>query len=417
MKPACHDRRSRGLPGLLATLALLVSFAAGCGKGDATEDATGDVPGDATSDVPEDLPDATDPGTDAFPLSPNLPPLPLRVQGRYVVDRDGLRVRLVGVNWNGGHQESFVPTGLDHQTPAAIAARLREMGFNSVRLTYSDRMVRDNPVPPDAALAANPSLQGRPALETFDAVVEALAAEGLLVLLNNHMSDAAWCCSLEDGNALWYNPSFPESDWIANWLALARRYRHVAAVAGADLRNEPRFPAQWGSAGGDEIDWPAAAERCGTALLAENPDLLILVEGTNFATDLSDAGGRPIALPADRLVYSAHDYPWSTPGLASTYDDYAMMVDGAWGYLMDGPGAAPVWLGEFGTGHDAMDANWWQWIGRYVSERQLDWALWLIFADPGSTWGLLDPATLQPTNAAFWESLQGTFMGPAGTAK
>lgn len=334
-----------------------------------------------------------------------LPPLPLRVAGRHVVDADGARVRLQGVNWNGGHEENLVPTGLDHHTPAAIAAKLRAMGFNHVRLTYSDRLVRDDPVPPDAALAANPDLRGRPAMAAFDAVVRALADAGLLVILNNHMSDAAWCCSLEDGNALWYNERFSEDDWIANWVRLARRYRGIPAVVGADLRNEPRMPALWG-AGGASVDWPAAAERCGRALLAENPDLLLFVEGIGFATDLTGVIDRPIDLPAANLAYSAHDYPWSMPGSASSdYDGYAQLVDAMWGHLLSGTPPRPVWLGEFGTGHDALGADWWTWIGRYVAERDLDWSLWLIFAYGDSTWGLLDPVTLEPADDAFWQSL------------
>ena len=92
---------------------------------------------------------------------------------------------------------------------------------------------------------------------------------------------------------------------------MARRYKHQPAVIGADLRNELRFGATWG--GQDPaFDWHAAAERGGNAVLAENPNLLIFVEGIDYALDLSGFARLPVKLNVpNRLVYSAHDYPFS----------------------------------------------------------------------------------------------------------
>ena len=391
-------------------LAALICLVVACGApatgidGGGTDAPVGD-PGSSSEATPVDATEADAPGVEGLSL-------PLRVAGRYVVDANGARVRLVGVNWNGAHQEFLVPEGLDLQTPAAIAAKLRALGFNSVRLTYSDRLVRDEPVAPAERLAANPDLQGQSALVAFDAVVHALAAEGLLVILNNHTSDAQWCCNDDDANMLWYNERFSEADWIADWVKLARRYRDVPQVVAADLRNELRGPATWGS-GDPAVDWPAAAERCGAALLAENPDLVILVEGIGYATNLAGAAQRPVALPADRLAYSAHNYGWSMPSKAPDYQGFRLLVDKSWGYLLQGDAAAPVWLGEFGLFHHEVGNPWWLWIGRYIAERDLDWSLWGIFAYGEGTWGLLDPVTLEPANRALWETLK-VRLGPPG---
>ena len=43
------------------------------------------------------------------------------------------------------------------------------------------------------------------------AVADACARAGRMVLLDNHMSDGDWCCSLTDQNGLWYNDRWPES--------------------------------------------------------------------------------------------------------------------------------------------------------------------------------------------------------------
>eukprot|EP00421_Protoceratium_reticulatum_P034612 CAMPEP_0168469708 /NCGR_PEP_ID=MMETSP0228-20121227/58357_1 /TAXON_ID=133427 /ORGANISM="Protoceratium reticulatum, Strain CCCM 535 (=CCMP 1889)" /LENGTH=58 /DNA_ID=CAMNT_0008485497 /DNA_START=76 /DNA_END=248 /DNA_ORIENTATION=+ len=53
----------------------------------------------------------------------------------------------------------------------------------------------NRPVDP-AFVAANPELRNRTALEVFDAVVEAVTSEGLMVIVNCHTSDYRWCCGL-----------------------------------------------------------------------------------------------------------------------------------------------------------------------------------------------------------------------------
>ena len=59
---------------------------------------------------------------------------------------------------------------------------------------------------------------------------------------------------------------------------LAKRYAGNDAVIGVDLHNEPHGKATWGS-GDPATDWRLAAEKAGNAILAANPNLLIIVEG------------------------------------------------------------------------------------------------------------------------------------------
>eukprot|EP00971_Amphidinium_carterae_P122661 2428335-Amphidinium_carterae.1 len=51
---------------------------------------------------------------------------------------------------------------------------------------------------PHMTLAANPDLQGKSPLQVFDAAIEVLTGEGILVILNNHVSSKMWCCSTWD---------------------------------------------------------------------------------------------------------------------------------------------------------------------------------------------------------------------------
>jgi len=90
-------------------------------------------------------------------------------------------------------------------------------------------------------------------------------SQGLLVILDNHTSDAIWCCSISDGNGLWYTEQWPEEAWLAGWSLMARRYANSSTVIGAGLRNEPRpvmFPGQsgsWGPQLHQSVSQPAAS--------------------------------------------------------------------------------------------------------------------------------------------------------------
>eukprot|EP00879_Flechtneria_rotunda_P024680 GHRR01026182.1.p1 GENE.GHRR01026182.1~~GHRR01026182.1.p1 ORF type:complete len:193 (+),score=32.57 GHRR01026182.1:531-1109(+) len=61
-----------------------------------------------------------------------------------------------------------------------------------------------------------------------------------MLILDNHSSDAMWCCGLGDGNGLWYTANWTEQQWLAGWQLMAHRYADVSAVVGVGLRNEPR---------------------------------------------------------------------------------------------------------------------------------------------------------------------------------
>ena len=200
--------------------------------------------------------------------------------------RAGHLVRLTSVNWYGFDQKELVVGGLDHAPLATIISQIRAIGVNSVRLPWANETLDRNPVVPEYAIKANPQFRGKRAMEVMDAVIDALAHAHLMIILDNHVSRADWCCKDDDGNGLWYNAEYPEDKWLADWQTIVRRYKHQPWVVGADLRNELRSGARWG---GDDprLDWHAAAERGGNAVLAVNPRSLVMVEGPEYSTDLT----------------------------------------------------------------------------------------------------------------------------------
>ena len=100
--------------------------------------------------------------------------MPLSTSGRFIVDADGRRVRLAGVNWYGFHEDDGVAPGLDRTDRRTLARRIAMLGFNSVRLPFSLWMTEQAAPVPDQYLAANPDLSGATPIEVYDACVEAL---------------------------------------------------------------------------------------------------------------------------------------------------------------------------------------------------------------------------------------------------
>src|ERR1035438_166227 len=100
---------------------------------------------------------------------------------RPALDRgcQGPPVKLEGVNWHGADNAEFSVGGLACRSLAGIAHQVSEMGFNSIRIPWSNELVETNPVVPDYAIAANPALKGKHALDVLDLTICALARENV----------------------------------------------------------------------------------------------------------------------------------------------------------------------------------------------------------------------------------------------
>ena len=381
-------------------------------------------PGPTYGDFPASCPgqephSSTTAPTGALPTGIQ-PPLHAEQQpggsGPVLVDAHGRTVKLVSVNWYGAESADFVPGGLDKQSATSIAQEIKHLGFNSVRLPFSNYIVECDPVVKPDLIAKLDLVRPVHALEVYDQVIAALASQGLMVILDDHSSDPTWS---PDGNdTLWYNSRYSTEQWIRDWVAMAQRYRGVPAVIGADLRNEPNGQAQWG-AGGAGFDWRQAAELAGNAVLSSrgNPNLLVMVEGIKLGTDLagvaedpiclqpgqtstySDAGPCPSGTASGSLVYAPHDYTESQSkdvNKSPTQLAEHLEKDEGWGAAA---AAAPLWVGEFGTCNTSpqcvrADPNstptapcanttshgpvgtWFANFTRYVAGQDFSWGYW-----------------------------------------
>ncbi|RMD42806.1 hypothetical protein DV735_g2358, partial [Chaetothyriales sp. CBS 134920] len=337
---------------------------------------------------------------------------PLHTRGRFIVDANNTRFKLVSVNWYGASDELFVVGGLNIRHRKDIAHTIHQLGFNSVRLPYSDELVRTNPIVSAHLLAANPDLVGLSALSIFAEVVNTLTESGLAVIINNHITQARWCCDANLCDAQWYNhylgPFCPvrqtTEDWIQNLETVMTPHVSNPLVVGVDLRNEVRGVADrflWNS-------WAAAAEAAADRLHSLQPEWLMVVEGVSSANILSGSHRRPVRLSQpNKLVYSAHVYGWSgwgtlRPYWKRTYASFAADMDKHWGFLLD-EALAPVWIGEFGApDHPAeRDMNYWRNLVRYLSEKDVDFGYWAInprkpHSDAEESYGFLEDDWVTP---------------------
>jgi len=314
---------------------------------------------------------------------------PLRTSGRYIVDATGRRFKLVSVNWYGGSDELFVPGGLDIRPRTEIANLIRSLGFNSVRLPYSDEMVITNPIIAETLLTANPDLVGMHAIDIFVAVAEACTEAGLAVIINDHITQAGWCDGKNPCDAAWSNTHLgplcrvrqSEDQWLENWATIMRRFIDNPRVVGADLRNEPR--SIWGMQNWDP--WAKAATRAGERLHALNSNWLIIVEGIKSANDVSGAREQPIILRVpNRVVYSVHVFSWSGWGSLSPYSKrpYASFVLDMvrnWAWLLESD-VAPVWVAEIGTSQEPGegDKHYWENLIKYLEIVDADFGYWAL---------------------------------------
>jgi endoglucanase len=337
----------------------------------------------------------------------SLPPLPQRADGRTgttlhtcgsrIVDQRGQPVQITGVSWFGLETGTFAPHGLWTRNWKAMLDQIVALGFNTIRIPFSDDALTPGRQPQSINYDINPDLRGLSSLEVMDALVEGASERGLKILLDRHRPDA------QGQSELWYTDSVSEQQWIDNWVMLAARYSGNPTVIGADLHNEPRGPATWGT-DDPATDWRLAAQRAGNAILAVNPYLLIFVQGVErygddwywWGGNLQGAGSSPVALDVpNRVVYSPHDYgpgvyeqPWfDAPDFPSNLPG---VWDSHWGYLVSGQ-IAPVVLGEFGgrSVGDDPEGEWQRALMDYVQQHGVGWLNWSFNPDSSDTGGLL----------------------------
>jgi endoglucanase len=382
-----------------------------------------------------------------------------QTSGNQIIDANNRTVRIAGINWYGFETTDEVVHGLWAQDYHAILSAIKNNGYNTIRLPYSNQMVESPVVPSNISFfngsgSINADLKGLNSLEVMDKVITAAGAAGLRVILVNHRSEAG---NSAEANGLWYTGAYPESAWINDWLKLAGRYASFKdaggnpIVIGADLRNEPHLIANGSQTGscwtGDTAsggcpatntaqNWPAAAQRAGNAVLGVNPNLLIFVEGTDcyngdcdwWGGNLEGVKTNPVVLNVpNRLVYSPHDYG---PALfqqswfngATSFSSLSAVWNKFWGYVSTN-NIAPIYVGEFGTDNNAGDiqnsspgsqGQWFQALVNFLQNNSgLSWTYWALNGE--DSFALLDNQYDSTPGSSLKQSLLASIQFPLGS--
>ena len=354
-----------------------------------------------------------------FFFPPSVSASYLTAKGSNLYNDKGEVVRLTGVNWFGFETTNMFPHGLWARDYHGILNQIAQMGFNCIRIPYSNDMLRDDATPGEPSFFGedpffprdktqfNVELTGCTPLQMLDEIIRYAGVLGLTVVLDNHSRE-------HDGymnELVWYTDKTSEQQWIDDWVMLAQRYKNNPTVIGFDLENEPHGKttsggATWGT-GNIATDWNTAAQKCGNAILAVNPDVLIIIEGVEqygstmywWGSNMRGVKKQPIVLShPEKLVYSPHEYgpevhqqPWFFE--SGFPDNMTKIWDDAFGFIAK-ENIAPILIGEFGisnmNSYEGKAGIWFEKFIEYMKTIGCSWTFWALNPNSGDTGGLLD---------------------------
>jgi endoglucanase len=372
--------------------------------------------------------------------------------GNQILDAAGNPVRIAGINWYGFETPDEIAHGLWVQDYHTVINDIAALGYNTIRIPFSNQMVETPIVPQNLAFnnntgPINTDLKGLNALQDLQKIVTAAGAAGLKVILDDHRSEAG---ESAEQNGLWYTSTYTSANWVSDWSTLAKMFANNPTVIGFDLRNEPHTPAgvayangaTWGS-GDPNTDIRLAYQQAGNAILAADPQALIFCEGigefpdsaassgfdsTWWGGDLQGVAQFPVTLSsAGHVVYSAHDYgpslfqqTWFNSSTTAASLD--AVWNKFWGYIY-AQNIAPVWVGEFGTGNNATDVQsatpgsqgqWFQSLIAFIKANPaMGWTYWALNGEDSFDLldGNYDPTPVSAAKQSLLASIEFPLSG------
>ncbi len=379
----------------------------------------------------------------------------LFTDGNRIVDKDGKRVWLTGVNWFGYNTGTNTFDGLWNSQLEPSVKAIADHGFNLIRVPISAELINQWAAGeyPRANYnnAYNTALNGMNSLEIFEYFLKLAEENGIKVMPDIHSAETN--ASGHNVN-LWYTSKVTVEDFYSALEWMAERYKDNDTIIAYDLKNEPHgkpFEGDGAAIWNDSDDannWKHVAEEAAARILAKNPNVLILVEGIEIypmdlktnsdyhSTNEKDYyfnwwGGNlrgvkdyPIDLGKyqNKLVYSPHDYGptvYKQPWFEGDYDFDSLMKDcwyDNWFYIHKN-NTAPLLIGEWGGFMREPNLTWMTYMRQLIKENKLNHTFWCFNANSGDTGGLVldDFQTWDEEKYAFvkevlWQE-DGKFVG------
>lgn len=348
----------------------------------------------------------------------------LHTDGNKIYDKDGKEVWLTGVNWFGYNTGTNTFDGLWNSVMTDSVKGIADHGFNLIRVPFSAELINqwaDGEYPQaNYNNAYNPEMNAMNSLEIFDYFLKLAEENGLKVMIDIHCAETN--ASGHTVN-LWYTEKVKVNDYYAALEWMAERYKDNDTIIAYDLKNEPHGKPNEGSSAAkwdnskDANNWKYTAETAAAKILAKNPNVLIMVEGTeiypkkkgDYSSQNNDDyyfnwwGGNlrgvkdyPIDLGKyqDKLVYSPHDYGptvYQQPWFEGDYDYDSLMEDcwhDNWFYIYE-DGTAPLLIGEWGGFMTEPNLTWMTHMRTLIEKYHLHHTFWCYNANSGDTGGLV----------------------------
>ncbi len=274
----------------------------------------------------------------------------LHQQGAKIVDGHGKEVKLRGVNlggwllWEGwifgkgvltsettilarltevvGKRaaQQFQRDVHDNFITEADIEKIAQAGFNVVRVPLNHRLFQDGA-----------------AWKLLDRLLAWCEKHKVYVILDLHAvpggQSRLGMADPGDARHLVWGAEENQQQTAAVWKLIAARYRQRQIVAGYDLINEPAPPS------GKAL--VSLYQRIITAIRAEDPDHLIILEGDEFSTDFS-MFAKPLC---ENQAFSFHMYTWFGDDRKKSMAAYQALAQRQ---------NTPLWVGEFGENSREM---------------------------------------------------------------
>ncbi|MBQ8297663.1 MAG: cellulase family glycosylhydrolase [Ruminococcus sp.] len=435
----------------------------------------------------------------------------LHAVGSRLYDKDGNEVWITGANWFGFNCGENLPHGLYAADCDAFLSNVADRGINLIRFPVSTELLlswmngtpnavssinagynppqdivgEDGTVTPAGAyvninkdFVLEDGKTVKNSMEIFDIMMEKCKEYGIKVMIDIH-SPAAHN-SGHNYNLWYYDASCPDAGnmavtadgvqvttemWMDTIVWLADKYKNDDTILAYDLKNEPHGKGQDGSVAAkwddstDENNWAYAATECANAILAVNPNALILIEGVEqYCKDgiSSEAGveyywGMPDSRtdspyhPAwwggnlrgvrdypitpdsgtSQIVYSPHDYGpavYAQTWFDKEFTTQTLLDDywyDTWAYINE-EDIAPLLIGEWGGLLDGgKNEKWMTLLRDYMIENHINHTFWCLNPNSGDTEGLLeydflswDEVKYEIFEQAIWQTQEtGKFIG------
>ena len=349
----------------------------------------------------------------------------LHTDGNKILDKDGKQVWLTGVNWFGYNTGTNTFDGLWNSQLAPTVKSIADHGFNLIRVPMSAELIlqwKSGEYPKaNYNNAYNPVLNDMNSLQIFDYFLKLAEENGMKVMPDIHSAETN--ASGHNVN-LWYTDKISVDKYYEALEWMAERYAKNDTIIAFDLKNEPHGKPDEGTNAAiwndskDANNWKYVAETAAAKVLAKNPNVLIMIEGTeiypkNSKGDYSSTnkedyyfnwwGGNLRAVkdfPIDlgkyqnKLVYSPHDYGptvYEQPWFEGDYTFDSLMKDcwkDNWFYIHQN-NTAPLLIGEWGGFMKDPNLKWMTYLRQLIKENHLNHTFWCFNANSGDTGGLV----------------------------